>query len=75
MSRKTTSSNFDNVSPDHPGLVRGDAGVFNRQLMNLLEASQQGYALFDGEDRLCFANAAFRKALDVARMNFQAGSS
>ncbi|CUX26124.1 conserved exported hypothetical protein [Agrobacterium deltaense Zutra 3/1] len=70
MSRKTTGPNFDNVSPDHPGLVRGDAGIFNRQLMNLLEASQQGYALFDGEDRLCFANAAFRKALDVAPDEF-----
>ncbi|CUX15917.1 MULTISPECIES: diguanylate cyclase [Agrobacterium] len=65
MPRKPARSTLEEVPLDHSGLVRGDLGIFNRQLMHLLEASQQGYALFDGGDRLRFANAAFRKALDV----------
>ncbi|MCZ7449937.1 diguanylate cyclase [Agrobacterium rhizogenes] len=65
MPRKPARPTLEEVPLDHSGLVRGDVGLFNRQLMHLLEASQQGYALFDGEDRLRFANAAFRTALDV----------
>ncbi|TRB09669.1 diguanylate cyclase [Agrobacterium tumefaciens] len=45
--------------------------VFNRQLLNLMEASQQGYALFDGSDELRFANTAFRKALGIGPDDFQ----
>ncbi|WP_410469462.1 diguanylate cyclase domain-containing protein [Agrobacterium tumefaciens] len=45
--------------------------VFNRQLLNLMEASQQGYALFDGSDELRFANTAFRKALGIGPGDFQ----
>lgn len=70
MPRKPARSTLEEVPLDHSGLVRGDVGVFNRQLMHLLEASQQGYALFDGEDRLRFANAVFRKALDVPHDEF-----
>lgn len=70
MPRKPARSALEEVSLDHSGLVRGDLGVFNRQLMHLMEASQQGYALFDGEDRLRFANATFRKALDVPDEEF-----
>ncbi|MFF2320965.1 diguanylate cyclase domain-containing protein [Agrobacterium sp. NPDC058088] len=55
--------------PDHTGIVRGDMGVFI-QLMTLMEASQQGYALFDGSDELRFANSAFRAALGMERNSF-----
>ncbi|RRN76038.1 diguanylate cyclase [Agrobacterium deltaense] len=38
--------------------------------MDLMAASQQGYALFDGEDELRFANAAFRMALGIGPDEF-----
>ncbi len=61
---------LDDAMPDHAGLVRGDMGVFINQLMTLLEASQQGYGLFDGSDELRFANSAFRAALGMERDSF-----
>ncbi|UXT48357.1 diguanylate cyclase [Agrobacterium tumefaciens] len=71
MPNKMVSSPFEDVSLDCSGSVRGEMAVFNRQLLNLMEASQQGYALFDGSDELRFANTAFRKALGIGPGDFQ----
>ncbi|WP_454700474.1 GGDEF domain-containing protein [Agrobacterium burrii] len=70
MSRKMTNSLLENVPLDCPESVRGEITVFNRQLLNLMEASQQGYALFDGSDELRFANTVFRKALGIGPAGF-----
>ncbi|WP_185740693.1 sensor domain-containing diguanylate cyclase [Agrobacterium deltaense] len=68
MSRKPARSTLEDVSPAQN--ARGDAESFNRHLMDLMAASQQGYALFDGEDELRFANAAFRMALGIGPDEF-----
>lgn len=70
MPRKITDSLLKDVPLDCPESVRGEIAVFNRQLLNLMEASQQGYALFDGSDELRFANTAFRKALGIGPADF-----
>ncbi|MDO3441343.1 sensor domain-containing diguanylate cyclase [Agrobacterium sp. V1] len=70
MSRKITDSLLEDVPLDCPESVRGEIAVFNRQLLNLMEASQQGYALFDGSDELRFANTVFRKALGIGPADF-----
>lgn len=59
MPHKISQHAVEDAAPDDAGVVHGDMGVFFRQLMALLEASQQGYALFDGSDELRFANSAF----------------
>ena len=68
MSRKPACSTLEDVSPAQN--ARGDAESFNRHLIDLMAASQQGYALFDGEDELRFANAAFRMALGIGPDEF-----
>ncbi len=68
MSRKPARSTLEDVLPAQN--ARGDAESFNRHLMDLMAASQQGYALFDGEDELRFANAAFRMALGIGPDEF-----
>lgn len=68
MSRKPARSTLEDVSPAQN--ARGDAESFNRHLMDLMAASQQGYALFDGEDELRFANMAFRMALGIGPDEF-----
>ncbi|MBP2507178.1 diguanylate cyclase (GGDEF)-like protein [Agrobacterium tumefaciens] len=70
MSRKPARSTLEDVSPARNARVRGDADSFNRHLMDLMEASQQGYALFDGGDELRFANTAFRTALGLGPDEF-----
>ncbi|WP_161991160.1 MULTISPECIES: sensor domain-containing diguanylate cyclase [Rhizobium/Agrobacterium group] len=70
MPRKITDSLLEDVPLDCPESVRGEIAVFNRQLLNLMEASQQGYALFDGGDELRFANTVFRKALGIGPADF-----
>ncbi|MCZ7485077.1 diguanylate cyclase domain-containing protein [Rhizobium rhizogenes] len=70
MPRKITDSLLEDVPLDCPESVRGEIAVFNRQLLNLMEASQQGYALFDGSDELRFANTVFRKALGIGPADF-----
>lgn len=70
MPRKMTNSLLEDVPSDCSGSVRGEIAVFNRQLLNLMEASQQGYALFDGGDELRFANTMFRKALGIGQADF-----
>ncbi|CAN7209767.1 diguanylate cyclase [Agrobacterium sp. MAFF310724] len=68
MSRKPARSSLEDVLPAQN--ARGDAESFNRHLIDLMAASQQGYALFDGEDELRFANAAFRMALGIGPDEF-----
>lgn len=68
MSRKPARSTLEDVLPAQN--ARGDAESFNRHLIDLMAASQQGYALFDGEDELRFANAAFRMALGIGPDEF-----
>ena len=68
MSRKPARSTLEDVLPARN--ARGDAESFNRHLMDLMAASQQGYALFDGEDELRFANTAFRMALGIGPDEF-----
>ena len=68
MSRKPARSSLEDVLPAQN--ARGDAESFNRHLMDLMAASQQGYALFDGEDELRFANMAFRMALGIGPDEF-----
>ncbi|MCZ7493208.1 diguanylate cyclase [Agrobacterium rhizogenes] len=68
MSRKPARSSLEDVLPAQN--ARGDAESFNRHLMDLMAASQQGYALFDGEDELRFANTAFRMALGIGPDEF-----
>ncbi|KJF71230.1 sensor domain-containing diguanylate cyclase [Agrobacterium arsenijevicii] len=70
MSHKPARSTPEEAPPERTALVRGDAESFNHHLMDLLEASQQGYALFDGGDELRFANTAFREALGIGPDNF-----
>ena len=70
MSRKSARSLPEEVPSEQPALVRGDAEDLNRHLMELMEASQQGYALFDGGDTLRFANSAFRLALGIGPDDF-----
>lgn len=70
MSCKLASSDHDDLPSGRPGGVLGEVDVFNGQLMELLEASLQCYALFDGGDQLRFANAAFRKALGIGADDF-----
>lgn len=41
-----------------------------QQLTELIEASRQGYALFDADDRLHYANPAFRASLGLAPGEF-----
>lgn len=53
-------------APDTGGI--GD--LLMRQWMALVEVSQQGYALYDGDDCLRYANAAFRSALGVGEGEF-----
>ena len=48
MPHEISQHAVEDAAPDDAGVVQGDMGVFSRQLMALLEASQQGYALFDG---------------------------
>lgn len=45
--------------------VLGDAAEFQTQMISLMSASRQGFALFDEHDKLQFANPAFRKALGI----------
>lgn len=68
MSRKPARSTLEDVLPAQN--ARGDAESFNRHLMDLMAASQQGHALFDGEDELRFANTAFRMALGIGPDEF-----
>ncbi len=68
MSRKPARSTLEDVLPAQN--ARGDAESFNRHLMDLMAASQQGYALLDGEDELRFANTAFRMALGIGPDEF-----
>lgn len=70
MSRKLALSARQEAPSERPPLVRGDAESFNRHLMELMEASQQGYALFDGGDELRFANTVFREALGMGPDDF-----
>lgn len=70
MPHKMVSSPLEDVSSECSGSVRGEMAVFNQQLLNLMEASQQGYALFDGGDELRFANTVFRKALGIGPDDF-----
>lgn len=70
MPHKISQQAVEDAAPDDAGVVQGDMGVFFRQLMALLEASQQGYALFDGSDELRFANSAFRAALGIGQRDF-----
>jgi diguanylate cyclase (GGDEF)-like protein len=70
MPYKISQYVLDDATPDDSGIVQGDMDVFIHQLMTLMEASQQGYALFDGNDELRFANSAFRAALGLGRQEF-----
>jgi diguanylate cyclase (GGDEF)-like protein len=70
MSHKPARSLPEEAPPERTALVRGDAESFNHHLMDLMEASQQGYALFDGVDELRFANTAFRNALGMGPDDF-----
>ncbi|MCW0979947.1 MULTISPECIES: GGDEF domain-containing protein [Rhizobium] len=70
MSHKPARSLPEEVAPERAALVRGDVESFNHHLMDLMEASQQGYALFDGGDQLRFANSAFRMALGIGPEDF-----
>ncbi len=70
MSCKLARSDPEDAPPAPEVMVRGDAEGVHHQLMNLISASQQGYALFDGSDHLCFANAAFRTALGITPDDF-----
>lgn len=70
MPYKISQYVLDDATPDDSGIVQGDMDVFIHQLMTLMEASQQGYALFDGNDELRFANSAFRAALGIGRHEF-----
>lgn len=45
----------------------GNNASIQAQLIPLMQASRQGYALFDAQDKLRFANPAFRKALGLSR--------
>lgn len=45
----------------------GNTASIQAQLIPLMQASRQGYALFDTQDKLRFANPAFRKALGMDR--------
>ncbi|MCZ7887388.1 diguanylate cyclase [Agrobacterium sp. ST15.16.055] len=65
MSHQISQHAVNDALPGHIGLIQGDMDVFIQQLMSLMEASQQGYALFDGHDEMRFANSAFRTALGV----------
>lgn len=70
MRSKTVGSCLENVPLDLPGAVFGDMAMFNRQLVNLMEASQQAFAVFDSDDRLRFANTMFRETMGVAEDTF-----
>lgn len=70
MPHKISQHAMNDAMPGHIDLVQGNMDVFIQQLMNLLEASQQGYALFDGHDDLRFANSAFRLALGIGVNEF-----
>ncbi|MDZ7925771.1 MAG: diguanylate cyclase [Agrobacterium sp.] len=70
MSRESACSVLQEVPPGPEIRIRGEVESFHCQLMSLMAASQQGYALFDGGDELRFANAAFRKVLDIGEDDF-----
>ncbi len=55
---------FEKATDSHDGVL-GNMTVFTNELMALLACSQQGYALFDSDDVLRFANNAFRAALGM----------
>ncbi len=66
MINKVFPKNPDQDAEDSPAVPDKAAG-FQAQLIPLLLASRQGYALFDEQDKLQFANPAFRKALGLGR--------
>ena len=70
MPHRIGQNTAEDEAADHAPAVQGDMGVFFRQFMALMEASQQGYALFDGSDSLRFANRAFRVALGIGPQDF-----
>ncbi|MFK3688923.1 diguanylate cyclase domain-containing protein [Agrobacterium tumefaciens] len=70
MPHRIGQNTAEDEAADHAPAVQGDMGVFFRQFMALMEASQQGYALFDGSDALRFANSAFRVALGIGPQDF-----
>lgn len=57
-------------TPDAPAADGAGDGIPMQQWLALVEASRQGYALFDGDDRLRYANPVFRAALGLDEGEF-----
>lgn len=70
MRSKKIGPSLENVPLDLPGAVFGDMAMFTRHLVNLMEVSQQAFAIFDGDDRMRFANTVFRQTMGVAEDMF-----